>query len=135
MNDRMVCGSPEQRAVGARIVAAGLGAERIEPEPVAAVGADFQFQIFHRIDHPLVFVIFLQQRIGLDHAFDQLGGAAEFPGLRIDGIGMPLSRITWNMVRRLNMSLIIDLGAELAVQLRAHLRARHRPRTFGLAIG
>ena len=92
-------------AVGARIVAAGLLAERIEPEPIAAVGTDFQFQVLHGVDHPLVFVILFQQRIGLDHAFDQLGGAAEFSGLRIDresGCRYGASRRAWSA--RLNMS-------------------------------
>ena len=125
----------ENAAVGARIVAAGLGSERIEPEPVAAVGADFQLQVLHRVDHPLVFVIFLQQRIGLDHAFDQLGGAAEFPGLRIDRDRDAVAAHHGEHGPALEYVLVVDLGAEFAVQLRAQAHRDIGRAAFGLAIG
>ena len=113
-----MCGSPRTHRLVLGLLRPVLVPKRIEPEPIATVGADFQFQVLHRVDHPLVFVIFLQQRIGLDHAFDQPGGAAEFPGLRIDRDRDAVVAHHGNMVRALEYVLVIDLGAELAVQLR-----------------
>ena len=125
----------ENAAVGARIVASGLGSERIEPEPVATIGADFQLQVLHGIDHPLVFVIFLQQRIGLDHAFDQLGGAAEFPGFRIDRDRDAVVAHHGKHGPALEYVLIVDLGTEFAVQLRAQAHRDIGRAAFGPAIG
>ena len=48
-----------------------------------------------------------------------------FPVFGSIGIGMPCSRITGEHGPALEYVLIVDLGAEFAVQLRAHASMRH----------
>ena len=94
MNDRIVCGNPNSARFVLGLFRPGLRAEGVEPKSVSTVRADLQFQIFQRIDHPLVFVIVLQQRIGFDHALDQFRGTADFPVFGSIGIGIPFRCIT-----------------------------------------